>query len=103
MLATGGRGSLGGFQQMMRRDENGVSEFLIHAPGAAVVELTIDFTNGFVRTLAMKRFPDGTWRVRIHGVTAGFRYRFRIDGRTCSEPDSGTRDSAGWTRITRAA
>ena len=88
---------------MMRRDDNGVSEFLFHAPGAAVVELTVDFGNGFIRTLGMKRFQDGNWKVRIHGVSEGVRYRFRIDGRSCPEPDSIAESPGGWTRIARAA
>lgn len=88
---------------MMRHDDNGVADFLIHVPGAAVVELTIDFGNGIIRTLGMRRFQDGSWRVRIHGVTENCRYRFRIDGRSCPEPDSHPVGSEGWTPIARAA
>lgn len=88
---------------MMRRDENGMSDFMVEAPEASVVELTIDFGNGFVRTLAMKRTDDRTWTIRVHGVSDGVRYRFRVDGRSIPEPDAFCDGPDGWTRITRAA
>ena len=88
---------------MMQRDDNGVSNFLIHEPEATVVELTVDFGNGFIRTLGMKRSPDGAWTVSVHGVSEGVRYRFRIDGRSCPEPDAIVEGPGGWTRVARAA
>ena len=96
-------GIIGGFRHMVRHHDNGMTDFQVLAPGASVVELTVDFGNGFVRTLGMKRIPDGVWTIRLHGVSNGVRYRYRVDGLDRPEPDSPKPDPEGWTWIAHAA
>lgn len=88
---------------MMRCDDHGGFEFAVRAPSASVVELTVDFGSDLVRTLGMRRGEDGTWSVRLHGIGPGWRYRFRVDGRSVPEPDSPAEQPEGWTMIARAA
>tara|TARA_B100000900_G_scaffold412759_2_gene435195 strand:- start:135 stop:401 length:267 start_codon:yes stop_codon:yes gene_type:complete len=88
---------------MINREEGGASNFRLEAPEDSLVELTVDFGHGRVRTFGMKRGGDGTWNLRIHGISSGTRYRFRIDGRPVSDPDSMQDTTAGWAVISFAA
>jgi maltooligosyltrehalose trehalohydrolase len=55
--------------------------FAVWAPRAERVELRLD-----QRTLAMKSFPDGWWRLSVREARAGTRYGFCLDGRQ-ARPD----------------
>ncbi len=68
---------------MMHLDADGGRIFVFHAARAEVVELTLDFGGGLVRTLGMHRNGD-EWSIRLHPGLACRRYRFRVDGRVVS-------------------
>ncbi len=90
---------------MMRLDDHGGRIFTLDAPHASVVEVTIDFGGGVVRTLAMHRRND-RWMLRLHPGLTCLRYRFRIDGRTIPSPDRNaiaTDVGDGWRVIRPAA
>jgi 1,4-alpha-glucan branching enzyme len=88
---------------MIDHEEGGASNFRVEAPEGCLVELTVDFGHGRVRTFGMKRGGDGGWNLRLHGISLGTRYRFRIDGRPVSEPDSIQNTTDGWAVISFAA
>ena len=98
---------------MMRLDADGGIEFRLDAPTARVVEITLDFGGGRIRTLAMRRDGRGRWILRLHPGLSCLRYRFRIDGRPVADPDAmfepagdgGMRIplSDGWRPVRRAA
>ena len=68
---------------MMHLDADGGRIFTFNAPHAEVVELTLDFGGGRVRTLGMHREGD-EWSIRLHAGLPCRRYRFRVDGRVAS-------------------
>lgn len=90
---------------MMQLDPVGGRIFTWRAPGASVVEVTIDFGGGLVRTMGMHRDGDD-WSIRLHPGLPCVRYRFRVDG--CSVAPDGVDDradpeSATWCEIRPAA
>lgn len=89
---------------MMHLDASGGRIFAFHAPQAEVVELTLDFGGGLVRTLGMHRDGDD-WSIRLHPGLPCRRYRFRVDGRVVS-PALGTNTRTtgdAWFEIRTAA
>ncbi len=90
---------------MMRLDATGGRIFSISASSARVVEVTVDFGGGVVRTLGMHRQGDH-WTLRLHPGLPCHRYRFRIDGQVVSaeHPDRGTcSEDEAWRAIRPAA
>ena len=63
MLPTERMETSGDRPMMLQHAEGGVV-FLLDAPMATVVEITIDFGRGLVRTLGMRRNPEGCWQLR---------------------------------------
>ena len=97
----------------MRLEADGGIEFRLDAPTAKVVEITLDFGGGRMRTLGMRPDDRGGWILRLHAGLACLRYRFRIDGRPLADPDrssgadraDGVRNSLpdGWSPVRRVA
>lgn len=89
---------------MMHLDPHGGRVFAFHAPNASVVEVTVDFGGGLVRTLGMHR-DGGEWSVRLHPGLPCRRYRFRIDGCVVGPEASSERETSGdpWFEIRPAA
>ncbi|MEC8320029.1 MAG: hypothetical protein VX012_01375 [Planctomycetota bacterium] len=88
---------------MVRVDEHGGVDFLLDAPAAGIVEVTIYFGHGGVRTLGMRRRDDGRWHLHLPGAAPGIRYRFRIDGNNVSEETVPEPLPGGWVTILEAA
>lgn len=86
MLPTERMETSGDRPMMLQHAEGGVV-FLLDAPMAKVVEITIDFGRGLIRTLGMRRNPEGCWQLRIHAGLKCLRYRYRVDGRVVPEPE----------------
>ena len=86
MLPTERMETSGDRPMMLQHAEGGVV-FLLDAPMATVVEITIDFGRGLVRTLGMRRNPEGCWQLRIHAGLECLRYRYRVDGLIVPEPE----------------
>lgn len=90
---------------MMQLDPYGGRIFTLRAPSASVVELTIDFGAGQVRTMGMHRQGD-EWSIRLHPGLPCRRFRFRVDGRFVAPGECGIgpeSDAAGWQEIRPAA
>lgn len=86
---------------MMQLDPHGGRIFTLRAPGASVVEVTIDFGGGSVRTMGMHR--DGEiWSIRLHPGLPCLRYRFRVDGCVIA-PDGEDPTTSAWCEIRPAA
>jgi 1,4-alpha-glucan branching enzyme len=88
-----------GVAVMMSLDEQGGRCFRLEAPDARVVEVTVDFGGGVVRTLAMLH-QGNLWMLRLPTGLPCVRYRFRVDGRTVS-PDAEAGDD--WLAVRPAA
>ncbi len=86
---------------MMRLDAEGDGCFSLAAPNARVVEVTVDFGGGVIRTLAMQRRGD-LWMLRLPPGLPCVRYRFRVDGRAVS-PDADAEADDDWQAIRPAA
>ena len=84
----------------MQLDPQGGRIFTVQAPGVSVVEVTVDFGGGFIRTLGMHRSGD-EWSIRLHPGLPCHRFRFRVDGRVVA-PEGGT-DVAAWREVRPAA
>ena len=88
---------------MVQVDEHGGADFLLDAPSAEIVEVTIDFGHGGVRTLGMRRRDDGRWHLHLPGAAPGIRYRFRIDGKTVPDETVPQPLPGGWVTLLEAA
>lgn len=86
MLPPGRMETSGDLPMMLQPAEGGVV-FQLDAPMAKVVEITIDFGRGLVRTLGMRRNSRGCWQLKIHAGLECIRYRYRVDGRIVPEPE----------------
>ena len=90
MLPTERMETSGDRPMMLQHAEGGVV-FLLDAPMAKVVEITIDFGRGLIRTLGMRRNPEGCWQLRIH---AGLKCLRQGPRRAGSEQGRWHRDNA---------
>lgn len=99
------RTSVPGARRMMELDRVGGRIFTLRAPGASVVEVTIDFGGGLVRTMGMHRRGDD-WSIRLHPGLPCLRYRFRVDGHSVAPEgivDRADPATAVWCEIRPAA
>jgi len=54
--------------------------FRVWAPERRKVELVLEGDAAGVKAPALKRDRDGYWQALVHGLKAGARYRYRLDG-----------------------
>src|SRR5215472_4492160 len=61
--------------------------FCFRAPSARTVLLAGDFTRWLVRPIALRKQPDGIWRVSTSLAPGTYHYRFYVDGEWRDDPE----------------
>jgi 1,4-alpha-glucan branching enzyme len=63
-------------------------EFRLFAPEAQEVCLAGDFSNWQPEKCLMRRFKDGTWKMKLKLTPGRYEYRFVVDGQWWTDPEN---------------
>jgi maltooligosyltrehalose trehalohydrolase len=65
---------------------DGSTHFRVWAPEPRTIQLLVEPRRGACRSVELRRETGGYYSASVDGVSAGDRYRYRLDGEACADP-----------------